>query len=175
MRFLSKIIVSLFILTFLVACSNNANQKVEAKKPDPDKSLIKVNKYLVRSENEEIENYINRREWKMTETGSGLRYQVFKQGNGAVAERGQIIEMEYELRLITGDLVYSSEKDGLKSFVVGHGGVEAGLEEAALFFRKGDKAHIIIPSHLAYGLLGDQKMIPSRSSLIYEVNIINLK
>ena len=52
---------------------------------------------------------------------------------------------------------------------------QTGIEEAVLFLRKGDKAHIIIPSHLAFGLLGDQKMIPSRSALIYEVNIINLK
>ncbi len=175
MQFPIKILISLVLALLLFACNNTPNDNIETNKQNPDKSLVKVNKYLVRAENEEIENYVNRRGWEMKETGSGLRYQVFEQGVGPAATKGQLIEMEYELRLITGDIVYSSAKDGLKSFIVGHGGVEAGLEEAVLFLRKGDKAHIIFPSHLAYGLLGDQKRIPSRSTLIYEVNIINLK
>lgn len=175
MQFSIKILIPLVLVLLLFACNNTPNDHIETNKQNPDKSLVKVNKYLVRAENEEIENYLNRRGWEMKETGSGLRYQVFEHGIGPVATKGQLIEMEYELRLITGDIVYSSAKDGLKSFIVGHGGVEAGLEEAVLFLRKGDKAHIIFPSHLAYGLLGDQKRIPSRSTLIYEVNIINLK
>ncbi len=167
----------LVIMLLLFACTNSSSgdDNIESKNTNPDKSLIKVNKYLVRTENDEIENYVNRRDWKMIETGSGLRYQVFERGRGPIAKKGQLVEMEYELHLITGDIVYSSAQEGLKSFIVGHGGVEAGLEEAVLFLRNGDKARIIFPSHLAYGLLGDQKRIPSRSTLIYEVNIINLK
>lgn len=175
MRTLFKILIAWVLVLLVLACTNNTEQKYEPKKPKPDRSLIKVNKYLVRAENEEIENFIKRRDWTMTETGSGLRYQVFEQGSGPLAQKGQLIEMEYKMRLISGDIVYSSGKDGLKSFVIGHGGVEAGLEEAVLFLRQGDKARIIFPSHLAYGLLGDQKRIPSRSTLIYEVSIINLK
>jgi len=38
----------------------------------------------------------------------------------------------------------------------------------------GDEAIIIIPSHLGYGLLGDNKKIPQRSTIIYEIEITNI-
>jgi FKBP-type peptidyl-prolyl cis-trans isomerase len=39
----------------------------------------------------------------------------------------------------------------------------------------GDRAKFIVPSHLAFGLLGDQKMIPPQATLVYDVELINLK
>jgi len=175
MQFSLKILILVVITSVLFACSEDSNRKTETKKPIPEESLIKVNKYMVKAENEEIDNFVRRHNWEMIKTGTGLRYQVYEDGNGPFAIRGQVIIMEYEIRLITGDLVYSSETDGLKGFTIGYGGVESGLEEAVLLLKKGDKAHIILPSHLAYGLLGDQKRIPSRSTLIYEVKILDIK
>jgi FKBP-type peptidyl-prolyl cis-trans isomerase len=72
-------------------------------------------------------------------------------------------------------MVYDAERDGLKSFLIGKGGVESGLEEAILLMRKGDKARLVIPSHLAWGLLGDQKKIPPRTAIVYEMELLNLK
>jgi len=177
MKVFIKIFVFLLITTAFISCGSNSQpqHKKEKSLPSADKSLVKVNKYLVKNEDEEIDNYVRRHGWRMTETGSGLRYEIYKKGEGPIAQKGQLIEMEYIVRLITGDIVYSSKGKGTKSFVVGHGGVEAGLEEAVLYLRKGDKAHIILPSHLAFGLLGDQKRIPSRSTLIYDIEIVNLK
>lgn len=175
MQFLFKILILIVLTSTLLACSDNTNSKTDTKKANSQETLIKVNKYLVNAENEEIDYFVRRHEWEMIKTGSGLRYQVFERGCGPLAVVGQTITLEYELRLISGDLIYSSDKDGLKRFIVGHGGVESGLEEVVLLLKNGDKAHIILPSHLAYGLLGDQKRIPSRSTLIYEVNILDIR
>lgn len=158
------------------ACSENVSdnkKKKEINVQERNKSLEKVNKYLVRTENEHIENYIRRHKWNMRETGSGLRIEITEQGSGPIISKGDYISMEYVTRLITGDKVYSSDEDGIKSFVVGHGGVESGLEEAVLLLRKGSTANIIIPTHLAFGLLGDQKRIPSHSTLIYKIKVLN--
>ena len=138
-------------------------------------SLVKANRYLVKQEKEEIENYIRRHDWEMRETGSGLRYFIVKKGNGEQATKGKTAVLAYTTRLITGDLVYSSAENGLKTFIIGHGGVESGLEEAVLLMHRGDKARVIIPSHLAFGLLGDDKKVPARSTLIYEIELIKLK
>jgi len=176
MKVISIILVLLLFTATFFSCGDSEVQKhkkVESHS-SAEESLIKVNKYLVKNEDEEIDNYVRRHGWRMTKTGSGLRYEIYKNGSGPMAQEGQLIEMEYVVRLITGDIVYSSKGKGRKSFVVGHGGVEAGLEEAVLYLRKGDKAHIILPSHLAFGLLGDQKRIPSRSTLIYDIEIVNL-
>lgn len=169
-----KIIYIVIISCTVFSCSSNKEQKV-VKKPNNEESLIELNKSLLMSENEDINNYVKRHNWEMQQTGTGLRYEIYEHGNGDIASKGQIIELDYELKLITGELVYSSEKDGRKIFVIGHGGVESGLEEVVLFLKKGDKAHIILPSHLAFGLIGDQKRIPSHSTLIYNVSVINIK
>jgi FKBP-type peptidyl-prolyl cis-trans isomerase len=174
MRCFVKILISIILVLSFLSCESTKTKEVISK-PNPEESLIKVNKYLVSSENEEINNFVKRRNWEMQRTGTGLRYQIYEKGNGDLAKKGQIIRLEYELRLINGDLVYSSDNDGIKEFVIGHGGVESGLEEAVLLLRKGDKVRIILPSHLAYGLIGDQKRIPSRSSLIYNISVINIK
>ncbi len=152
---------------------NDSSRQTYAEK-EKNESLVKVNRYMVNTESKEIENYIRRHGLKVTKTGSGLVYQILKEGNGDTAARGKIVTMEYKVKLITGDIVYSSKEDGPLTFEIGHGGVETGLEEAILNMRMGDEAIIIIPSHLGHGLLGDLKKIPQRSTIIYEVEITNI-
>jgi FKBP-type peptidyl-prolyl cis-trans isomerase len=53
--------------------------------------------------------------------------------------------------------------------------VESGLEEVILFLKKGDRAKIIIPSHLAFGLVGDGNKIPAMATLVYDLELIELK
>jgi len=157
------------------SCNRNEQQENEQKLPSTKKSLLKANRYMVKAENEEIENYIARHHWKMKETGSGLRYMIYEKGNGEKAKKGQIVELDYELSLITGDVIYSSKENGPMVFKIGHGGVETGLEEALLLMKKGDKAKLVIPSHLAHGFMGDDNKIPPRATVIYDIKVINLK
>ena len=135
-------------------------------------NLEKVNKYLMLQEKQLINEYIGSRNIQFVETGTGLRYCIVNQGDGELVKKGNIIALDYEVRLLNGDMLYSSDTKGLKVFVVGHGGVESGLEEAVLHLRKGDEAEIIIPSHLAYGLLGDGDMIPPKATIVYKVKVI---
>jgi FKBP-type peptidyl-prolyl cis-trans isomerase len=79
------------------------------------------------------------------------------------------------VRLIDGSEIYSSDQSGNKEFVIGRGGVESGLEEGILLMRQGDRAKFIIPSHLGFGLLGDQDKVPPKSTLIYDLELLELK
>ena len=90
-------------------------------------------------------------------------------------EVGNTVTLEYELTSITGDLIYSSEKDGVKRFVVGGGPVESGLDEAVRYMHLGDVAKVIIPSHLAFGLPGDNNEITNRMTLVYLIKIVNIQ
>jgi FKBP-type peptidyl-prolyl cis-trans isomerase len=82
--------------------------------------------------------------------------------------------LNYTLTLLTGDTVYTSRNDGPLLFEVGKGQVITGLEEAILLLRVGDRAKIIIPSHLAFGLIGDQNKINHKASLVYDVELVSL-
>lgn len=177
----SKIFYIGFVVSVLLlaACDSNNGDKSNQSSRKGDlklqkESLIVANKYLVNSENTDITNYINRHKLSVVETGSGLRYQITSNGTGTKAEIGNIVVLNYKVKLISGDVIYSSDENGPLQFKIGHGGIETGLEEAILHMRVGDKAIIIIPSHLAYGLLGDSKRIPKRSTIIYEIEVTNI-
>jgi FKBP-type peptidyl-prolyl cis-trans isomerase FkpA len=139
-----------------------------------DESRIEANKQAMQFEDQKIRQYISRMGWHMKETGTGLRYMITESGHGPKATVGRVAHFDYELRLITGELCYSSQKTGPKEFRIGSGGVESGLEEGILLLHKGDRVKFILPSHLAFGLVGDQNKIPGRYSLIYDVHLIDL-
>ena len=163
------------VILVFAGCKNQSDKPMKTADPqDAEQSLEKVNRYLVKSEKEDIENYIRRHGWDMLETGSGLRYMIYENGTGENASFGKVVTIKYKLWLINGDLVYSSEKDGLKVFQVGKGGVESGLEEGILMLKKGDKARFIMPAHLAHGLLGDENKIPPRTAIIYDLELVEL-
>ena len=98
-----------------------------------DDTLITYNKGVVRTEEQEITDFTARYGWDMKETASGLRYLVYKPGEGPRAEKGKIAVIRYKVSLLNGRKIYSSDSLGPKEFVVGHGGVEAGLEEGMRF------------------------------------------
>jgi len=166
-----------FLVMLLFASCGEQKPKPAATNQEEQlkESLEKANRYLVNDEEEDIQNYIHRHNYEMISTGTGLRYQVLHQGAGDTICPGQLVSLEYELRNIMGDVIYTSENDGVKSFVVGHGDVESGLDEAVRHLRKDDVAVVIIPSHLGYGLLGDQKSIPERATLIYTLKVKDVK
>jgi FKBP-type peptidyl-prolyl cis-trans isomerase len=167
-------ILILGLVTF-TSCKSDHQKTTENKNLSSKESLIKANQKMVKSEDQRIEDYINRYKWKMLKTKTGLRYYIYHSGNGPQAETGKIATINYELKLLTGEVCYTSEENGPKQFLIGKGGIESGLEEGILFLKKSDRAKFIIPSHLAFGLVGDGKKIPAKATLVYDIELIELK
>lgn len=171
-RFCKYLILLLLISVF--SCQEKPQKPSNpVSKNEMKNSMETANRYLLNEEEEDIANYIKRHGLEMTSTGTGLRYQIVRQGSEKRIEKGEKVAMEYEVGSIAGDLFYSSEKDGIKSFVVGEGSVETGLEEAMSFLHRGDEAKLIIPFHLAYGLHGDDNRIPEYATLVYKIKILD--
>lgn len=172
----------IFMITFLIAsslsCNNKSASRQKSKKEkyeDLKEPLINVNKYLVKKDNDIIEKYVKRRGWDMTLTKSGLWYEIYNRGSGDSVKTGNIVTIAYDISLLDGRHCYSSDSLGLKSFKVGQGGVEPGLEEGILLLKKGDKARLILQPFLAHGLLGDDNLIPPRSTIVYDIELLNVK
>lgn len=161
----------------VISCHSNRDSKTSGpfNQKQLTEKLIDANKAAIETENNQIEKRISESGWKMIETGTGLRYQIIENGNGAKASPGRIVKCGYEVSLITGELIYSSVQKGPMEFKIGSGGVESGLEEGMLLLKVGDKARFIIPSYLGHGLSGDQDKIPPKATLIYTVKLIDLK
>ena len=173
MRGLCKYLILMLLLVFFSCDEKKPKQQLPITKSEMKNSMEKANRYLLNEEEEDIENYVKRHGLTMTSTGTGLRYQILKQGSEQKIEKGERVTLEYELHSIAGDLIYSSENDGVKSFVVGEGAVESGLDEAMTYLHRGDVAKLIIPFHLAYGLHGDDDKIPEYATLVYTIKIID--
>ena len=159
----------------LVSCNIRDEERQGHVNDDTwEEALLKANIEAVKVEDQQIEDFISWQKWEMQKTGTGLRYLIYESGNGKKAEEGKVAEIEFAVRLISGELVYSSDINGPKEFLIGKGGVEPGLEEGILLLHEGDRAKFILPSHRAFWLFVGQDKIPPKATLIYFVKLIKI-
>jgi FKBP-type peptidyl-prolyl cis-trans isomerase len=142
------------------------------KKQDISGNLKRVNKFLAEKDQERIRSFVNRRNWNMQTTGSGLWYMIYHQGNGVPVKSGMFVKLGYEIRLLDGTLCYSSDSTGARVLQVDQGKETRGLHEGLKYLSEGDRARLIIPPHLAHGLIGDGERIPARAILVYDINVL---
>jgi FKBP-type peptidyl-prolyl cis-trans isomerase FkpA len=161
------------IATLLSSCNHKPMQPVLTDKQmkDLQEPLIRVNQSMAEQDQIRIKKYIERRNWQMTETSTGLFYQILESGDGDSIRNAYPIRFAYTISLLGGDTLYTSQQDGIRSFIVNHTPVEEGLNQAVQLMTYGTKAKLILAPHLAYGLRGDDARIPSRAILIYDILI----
>jgi peptidylprolyl isomerase len=172
---INKTYLIVMLLSLVATACNRSQSDANNIHHQPDllqEQLIHANKAVVKTENQQIEDLIERYGWNMITTGTGLRYQVVESQGGPLITRGQKVSMHYSVRLIDGTEVYSSQKQGILTFETGKGQVVAGLEEAMLQLRNHEKARVIVPSFLGHGLSGDGDQIPPKATMIYTIEII---
>lgn len=167
------------LLALVVAqgCDNGSSSGGDVpSQREVNRSMEDINRQMAQEEDAIIEGFAERRGWEMIKTGTGLRYMIYEEeGEGPLAAEGQVATVEYEVSLIDGTVVYSSEEQGQRDFMIGQDNVETGIHEAIQYLKVGDKAKIILPSHLAHGLTGDNDKIPPRSTVIYDLALISLR
>ena len=110
------------------------------------------------------------------ETASGLRYQILQKGNGKQATKGAGVSVHYKGQLLDGTVFDSSYKRKEPiDFNVGIGQVIAGWDEGIQLLKVGDKARFVIPSNLGYGAAGAGGVIPPNATLIFDVELMDVK
>jgi len=109
-------------------------------------------------------------------TESGLRYQFIQRGDGKKAESGKTVSVHYEGSLENGKVFDSSypRKKPIE-FRLGQGQVIEGWDEGIELLRVGDKARFVIPAHLGYGSRGAGGAIPPNATLIFDVELMDVK
>ncbi len=108
-------------------------------------------------------------------TKSGLQYEILKQGEGKIPQKGEKVSVHYVGTLLNGKEFDSSVKRKKPfEFEVGKGRVIKGWDEALQLMPVGSKWKIYIPNELAYGER-QTGMIPSGSLLIFEVELLDIK
>ena len=108
-------------------------------------------------------------------TATGLKYIIWKKGDGDQAEAGDKVSVHYAGRLLDGSPFDDSYKRGQPfSFPLGGGRVIKGWDEGIAYMNVGDSATLIIPAELGYGA-ADRPTIPANSTLIFDVQLMDVK
>jgi FKBP-type peptidyl-prolyl cis-trans isomerase FkpA len=174
----SLLIKCVLLLLVITSCKNTSNKEKEPVVKNPkqyEDELQKANQLLAYSEDVQINDIVERMGWPMQTSGTGLRYWIYSEGGGRKTERLSIVRFNFKVELINGFVCYDSQEDGFQEIQLGKSTAPSGLEEGLAMMREGDRAKLILPSHLAFGLLGDQDKIPTKAILIYDVEVIQVR
>ncbi len=109
-------------------------------------------------------------------TESGLRYKIIQKGNGKQAEAGKTVSVHYQGSLENGktfDSSYARKKP--IEFPLGKGHVIEGWDEGIALLQVGDKARFVIPAYLGYGDRGAGGVIPPNATLVFDVELMDVK
>ena len=105
---------------------------------------------------------------------SGLQYQVLKEGNGKSPKATDKVVCHYEGMLIDGTMFDSSVQRG-EPATFPLNGVIAGWTEGLQLMKEGAKYRFFIPYQLGYGERGAGASIPPFATLVFDVELIEVK
>jgi FKBP-type peptidyl-prolyl cis-trans isomerase FkpA len=148
----------------------------------------RMSKY-VEDEQNMLAAYLQENNISQAPTPSGMYLLESLKGKGKKAERGKMVKVNYTGRLLDGTIfdtsieaeaknagLYNPQRQyGPLDFELGAGQVIRGWEEGIGYMNVGGKATLIIPSSLAYGPSGAGGIIAPYSTLIFDVELVDVK
>ena len=114
----------------------------------------------------------------MTEkmTDSGLKYEDLVEGDGDGAAAGQQVVVHYTGWLTDGTKFDSSlDRNQPFDFALGRGSVIRGWDEGVQGMKVGGKRKLTIPPQLGYGAHGAGGVIPPNATLVFEVELLEIR
>lgn len=171
-------LVLFFLILFFSSCENQ-EEKVhfidKLSKEDRMAIMQESIKNAITKEQLQIQGWINRLGKKFTETPTGVHIHLINKGDSSkIIQNESILTVQYTLTLLNGDTVTPTTIIPSK-IKVNKDHKESGLHEALTLLHQNTEAIVIIPSYRAHGLMGDDDKIPSLTTIIYQIKIIDVE
>lgn len=106
---------------------------------------------------------------------SGLYFINIRDGKGPKPKNGDVLTINFKVMLMDGSVLYDSWEEEPVQFEFGKRFDTQGLVEGISMMKEGQMAHLIVPSNLAFGEYGRQGLIEPYSTLLYDVEILEIK
>ncbi len=173
---MSKQFLIILLTLSIAACKNNnqtARAPIQHKKPVVDMESVRQNRAL----NQREEAYIKQMMSKDSlhhyiDSGHGFWYYYVKENkHGETPKAGDKVLLNYEIRDLSGQTIYSAGEIGEKWYRVDHENYFRGFREAVKLLKKGETAWFLFPSSAAYGVHGDEKRIGTNIPLKVKIEI----
>lgn len=179
-NFLTSGINKLDIATFSKALEDVLNNKQPEMSYDEAKNVI--NEFFSKLQDEKLtinlkagQEFleVNKNRQGVVTLPSGLQYEILKKGDGPIPKATDQVKCHYHGTLIDGTVFDSSVQRGTPA-TFGVNQVIQGWVEALQLMPVGSKWKLFIPSELAYGKSGAGQSIEPNSTLIFEVEVLDI-
>jgi FKBP-type peptidyl-prolyl cis-trans isomerase len=175
MNFIKIPALILIVTTMVSSCRPPLQEHAEKHETTVQRSLIATNQYMRERHRDHMKAFSLRAGWDMTETSTGLWFEILEKGTGPAVEKDKLVVYTYETRLLNGTVCYAAGTENPVKIISGKGNIGAGLEEGLRYMREGGKARFLIPPHLAHGNFGDGQCIPGSSVLLITAEVLEVK
>lgn len=109
-------------------------------------------------------------------TSTGIRYVIQAEGQGETPRPGDEVSLIYAGRLIDGTVFdQDTNREHPFTFRVGRELVIAGWDQIMQQMKKGERRLVIIPPELGYGMRGHPPRIPRNATLIFLIELLEIK
>ncbi|HBI16779.1 MAG TPA: peptidylprolyl isomerase [Candidatus Moranbacteria bacterium] len=159
------VVGGVFVYKYVSDWNVNLDSKEEIKSGNIEPKEKKV---------EEVEPQVNNND---NNKNMDLKIETVQEGKGEVkTKNGDTISVHYTGKLENGTKFDSSVDRGTPfEFTIGEGMVIAGWEKGLLDMKVGEKRILTIPSDMGYGAQGAGGVIPPNATLIFEVELMEIK
>lgn len=137
---------------------------------------VMVKDYVVRSQKDQIEEFIAKKKLTVTEqTANGLRYIRLNPGTGEIPASGKVVKLKYTGRFLNG-FAFDGNMARTDSFSVTIGGSSTvvGFQTGVEKMRLGERAILVFPSTIGYGEKGSGSTIPGYTPLVFEIYVAKI-
>lgn len=168
-------IVAVALVLFLIVTKMN-NQKTDKNQNQENTNQTEVIENKKVSEPQKV-NATNEVSDVKKEKANGLKTEILKQGTGdKQVKNGDLVSVHYKGTLENGTEFDSSYKHNQPfEFTVGAGEVIKGWDLGLVGMKVGEKRKLTIPSDLGYGERGAGNVIPGNATLIFEIELLEIK
>lgn len=144
----------------------------------PEEHQAEISERIEKRKNEEpvvLQKYLEANNMSEKPLESGLYFVNIRDGKGKKPEMGDVLTINFKVMLMDGTVLYDSWQEEPVQFEYGKRFDTQGLVEGVAMMKEGQMAHLIVPSSIAFGEYGRQGLIEPYSTLLYDVELLDIK